>query len=89
MPHCIFCNLEVPHQIAPAPSDRSICLDCLVAFHRFELEHMHEIVQRTMPQRFIDALRRLRSTDPAQLGNPAVQEQLRQDLQTVQQVVPL
>ena len=89
MPHCIFCKREVPHSIAPPPGDGSICLECLVAFHRFQMEHSHEIVESTLPDRVKDAIRRIRSMDPAQLSDPAKQEQLKQDLQTVQQVVPL
>jgi hypothetical protein len=88
MPACIFCNRDVTHHIAPPPSERSICLDCLVELRRFELQHMTEIVPRTMPQRFLDAIRRLRALDASQLRDPAMQEQIRQDLQTVQQVIP-
>lgn len=89
MPQCIYCDREVPHHIAPPPSQRSLCLQCIIELRRFEMAHMHEIVNGALPQRVVDALRRLRALDPSQLGDPAKQEQMRQDLQTVQQVLPL
>jgi hypothetical protein len=87
MPHCIYCEKEVPHRIAPAPSDKSICIDCIISLRKFEMAHMDEIVNGALPQRVTDAMRRLRSIDPRRATEPEVQEQMRLDLQTVQQVI--
>jgi hypothetical protein len=85
MPQCIFCNLTVPHKIGP---EKSICLDCLVEMRRFELANGPEVMKRVLPDRVIQALRRIRATDPNQMSNPAVQEQMRRDLEVVQEVLP-
>ncbi len=87
MPHCIYCDKEVPHHIAPPPSDKSLCIDCIIALRRFEMAHMNEIVNGALPQRVTDAMRRLQNIDPKRAAEPEVQEQLRQDLQTVRQVL--
>lgn len=88
MPQCIFCKTVVPHHISKAPDSGSICLDCLVEMRRYELANGKEVIERIFPPRVVEALRRLKLTDPNQMNDPAKQEQMRQDLQTVQEVLP-
>lgn len=85
MPHCIFCDTRVPHTVA---GDRSVCLNCLIELRRFEFEHAPEVMQRVLPQRVLDALRRLRDIDPDQVKDDATRQQMRRDLQIVQEVIP-
>lgn len=85
MPHCIFCEMKVPHAVG---GDRSVCLDCLVELRRFEFEHAPEVMQRVLPERVIEALRRLRDVDPQRAQDPAVQAQMKRDLEIVREVVP-
>ncbi len=84
MPRCIFCDTEVPHRFNES-SERSLCLDCLVEMRRFELQNAPEITERIFPQRVVDALRRIKYTDP---DDPANKEQLKQDLRTVREAIP-
>ncbi len=88
MPQCIFCDKSVPHRIAPKPSERSLCLDCLVELKRFELQSHKELVERTLPPHVREALVRLRNSDPADRNDPTKQEQLGEDLQTIRDLLP-
>lgn len=87
MPQCIFCDKPVPTRITKL-TDRSICLDCLVELRRFELQNAEELMKRVFPPRVVEALKRLKVTDPAEMNDPVKQTQMRKDLQTVQEVLP-
>ncbi len=88
MPQCIFCKTVVPHKLSEKPESSSICLDCLVEIRRFELQNSEEAINRIFPPRVVEALKRLKYSDPNQMNDPAKQEQMRKDLQTVQEVLP-
>jgi hypothetical protein len=87
MPQCIFCDRAVPNRFTEN-TERSLCLDCLVELKRLELQNAGRLMERVFPPRVVDALKRLRQADPAQMGDPVKQAQMRQDLQTVQEVLP-
>ena len=89
MPQCIFCKTAVPHKLSEQPEASSLCLDCLVELRKFELENSKEIIQRIFPERVVEALRRLKHSDPTQMNDPAKQEQMKRDLQTVQEILPI
>jgi hypothetical protein len=88
MPQCTFCKKNVPHKLSEEPDSTSICLDCLVEMRRFELQNGEEVMNRIFPDRVVEALKRLKTSDPNQMNDPVKQEQMRKDLQTVQEVLP-
>jgi hypothetical protein len=88
MPRCIFCDRDVPHAISKERPERSLCLDCLVEMKRFELQNSHEVLQRLLPNRVIEAMKRLREIGPSQSLNQDQQAQMLRDLQTVKEMFP-
>lgn len=87
MPQCIFCNKDVPHRIAPEPSNRSVCLDCLVEMRRFEIQNNREITRRVFAPKVAEALERLQKLDPARMSEPGVAEQMQHDLEIVRKAL--
>lgn len=87
MPQCIFCDRAVPHRITEL-TERSFCLDCFVELKRFELQNAEALMKRVFPPRVVEALKRLKAADPAQMSDPVKQSQMRNDLQTVQEILP-
>lgn len=87
MPQCIFCDRPVPNRITER-TERSICLDCFVELKRFELQNAETMMKRVFPPRVVEALKRLKQADAAQMKDPTKEAQMRSDLQTVQEVLP-
>ena len=85
MPKCIFCEVDVPHQICKRPERPSLCLDCLVEMKRFEVQNNKEITNRLFPEDYVEALERLKKMDTSKQVDPVEQAQMQKDLQLVMQ----